>query len=235
MKKIAVMQPYIFPYIGYFQLMNEVDTFVAYDNIQFTKKGWIHRNRILVNGKDQYITIPLRKDSEYLNINERFLSDDIEKEKIKIINRIKGAYSKATYFKDVFPLIESILNYQDRNLFNFVFNSLKVFKSYLNINCNLIISSDLGFNIEEYLGQDKVIEICKHLDARTYINPIGGEELYTPEDFLEENIELKFLNPIPLNYKQFDNEFIPLLSIIDVMMFNSKEETINLLNHYEYK
>src|SRR4030042_5533275 len=96
--KIAIMQPYFLPYIGYFQLMNAVDEFVIYDNIEFSKKGWINRNRILVNGKDSYITIPLKKDSDYLDVRDRYLAETWSSEKIKMLKRIIGSYRKAPRF-----------------------------------------------------------------------------------------------------------------------------------------
>ena len=110
------MQPYFFPYIGYFQLINCVDKFVVYDNIEYTKKGWINRNRILQNSKDSYISIPLKKDSDFIHICERKITDSWPKERMKILNRIHNSYRKAPHFSAVEPLIENILNYQTHNL-----------------------------------------------------------------------------------------------------------------------
>ena len=106
--KLAIMQPYLFHYIGYFQLIHEVDEFVIYDNIEFTKKGWINRNRLLVNGKDSYITVPLKNDSDYLNVSERFLAGNWASEKKKILNRIFESYKKTENFETVFPIIKNI-------------------------------------------------------------------------------------------------------------------------------
>ena len=92
--RIAIMQPYLFPYIGYFQLMNAVDEFVIYDNIEFTKKGWINRNRILVNGRDSFITVPLKKDSDYLDVRDRYLADSWPSERVTILYRIKQSYRR---------------------------------------------------------------------------------------------------------------------------------------------
>ena len=118
--KLAIMQPYFFPYIGYFQLINSVDKFIIYDNIQYTKKGWINRNRILVNKKDQLITLPVRKDSDYLNIVERELSESWGKDKNKMLNVIKSSYNKAPYFQETFELISKYLNDSEVNLFKFI-------------------------------------------------------------------------------------------------------------------
>ena len=111
--KLGIMQPYFFPYIGYFQLINSVDTFVIYDNIQFTKKGWIHRNRFLQNGKDTMFTLPIKKDSDYLDIDQRFLSENFGPECDKLLRKIEGAYKKAPYFNDVFPIVKSIFTFNE--------------------------------------------------------------------------------------------------------------------------
>jgi hypothetical protein len=220
--KVAIMQPYLFPYIGYFQLINAVDEFIIYDNIQFTKKGWINRNRILVNGTDAYITLPLKKDSDYLNIKDRFLSDEWPNERKKTLNRIIESYRKAPQFNFVYPIIESILMYEEKNLFKFILNSLQEINQYLDIKTPLIISSSVPIN-HDLKAENKVIELCKARKATTYINPIGGVELYSKEDFKSEGLELQFLKANNITYPQFKNDFVPFLSIIDVIMFNPKE------------
>lgn len=227
---IAIMQPYLFPYIGYFQLMNAVDEFIVYDNIQFTKKGWINRNRILVNGADAYITLPLKKDSDYLDIKDRYLSDDWNSESKKMLNRITESYRKAPYFESVFPLIEKSLLFGDKQLFNFIFNSLNLTKDFLEIKTSFVISSTIPID-HNLKSTEKVIALCKHQNATTYINPIGGVELYSKEEFKNKGLELKFIKANNIIYPQFKNEFIPYLSIIDIMMFNSKEDIKNHLNN----
>jgi len=137
--KLAIMQPYFLPYIGYWQLINAVDKFVIYDNIQYTKSGWIRRNRILLNGKDFMISLPVKKDSDFLDIKDRYLSDNFLNEKNKIKNQITAAYRKAPYFKLVMPIIERILDNEEKNLFLYLYNSILLVKEYLNINTELII------------------------------------------------------------------------------------------------
>lgn len=220
--KIAIMQPYLFPYIGYFQLLNAVDEFVIYDNIQFSKKGWINRNRILVNGGDDYITLPLKKGSDYLNVCERHLSDNWPAERKKILNRIFECYRKAPQLDMVFPLVEKAFLYEETNLFTFVSYSLTLVNSYLDIKTPLVVSSTIPID-HSLKGEQKVIEICKARKADAYINPIGGVELYNKEMFKQENINLQFLKADNITYPQFKNDFVPFLSIIDVMMFNPKE------------
>ena len=137
--KLAIMQPYFFPYIGYFQLMNAVEEFVIYDNIEFTKKGWINRNRILVKGKDSYITLPLKKDSDYLDVRDRYLSEIWSNEKRKILNRLTTSYKKSAYFDLVFHILERCLSFEEQNLFKFILNSLDQIKKYLEIETSIFI------------------------------------------------------------------------------------------------
>jgi hypothetical protein len=229
--KVAIMQPYFFPYIGYFQLINSVDKFIIYDNIQYTKKGWINRNRILVNKKDQLITLPIKKDSDYLNVVERELSKSWEIDKNKMLNVIKSSYNKAPYFQDIFELISKCLNNPETNLFKFIYDSIISINNYLEIKTPIIISSTIDAD-HTLKSQDKVLSLCKKQNADIYINSIGGVELYDKEIFRKNNIELNFIKSNPIQYKQFNNEFISWLSIIDVMMFNSKQQIKEYLNNY---
>lgn len=225
------MQPYFFPYIGYFQLINSVDEFIIYDNIQYTKKGWINRNRILVNGKDQLITLPIKKDSDYLNVIERELSESWDKDKNKILNTIKSSYSKAPYFKEIFELISQCLNISERNLFRFIYGNIILINNYLDIKTPIVISSTVNID-HDLKSQDKVLVLCKSRNATQYINSIGGVELYNKEIFSQQGIKLNFIKSNPIQYKQFHSIFIPWLSIIDVLMFNSKEKVKEYLNNY---
>ena len=225
----GIMQPYFLPYIGYFQLINAVDKFVIYDNIEYTKKGWINRNRILMNDQDFLISLPLKKDSDYKMVCERELSS-VYKPK-KMLGQIKSSYLKAPYFKDVICLLESILHNGETNLFYYILNSVKAINNYLGISTEIVVSSTL--NIDHQLkSEEKVLAICKALSADTYYNAIGGMELYSKERFCSSGIDLKFLSCDPIHYQQFDNAFVPYLSIIDVLMFNSKEEVDVLLKKY---
>lgn len=232
--KLAIMQPYFCPYIGYFQLMNAVDKFVVYDNIQYTKKGWINRNRILTNGKDQVITLPLKKDSDYLNVNQRFLSDDFDGEKKKLLNKIRGSYLRAPNFSTVFPLIETLVNCEEKNLFDYIYFSIRSLKDFLNISTELIRSSTLEIDIEQYKSEEKVLAISESLGASTYINPIGGLALYNRGCFEKKGVELLFIKSNDIAYAQFNHDFVPWLSIIDVLMFNSAEKVVSFLNEFEY-
>lgn len=228
--KVGIMQPYFLPYIGYFQLLNAVDKYVIYDNIQYTKKGWINRNRILQNGKDILISIPLEKDSDYLDVRDRFITEGFDRK--KLLNQIKESYRKAPYWDAVMPLIDDIINYYDKNLFRFIFNSVERICRYLDIDTDIIISSALDID-HSLKGQGKVIAICKKIGATDYYNAIGGQELYNGDDFKKENINLHFLSTNTIEYKQLGNEFVPWLSILDVMMFNSVDKIKDMLNNYK--
>lgn len=221
------MQPYFLPYIGYFQLIAAVDLFIIYDNVKYTKKGWINRNRILKNGKDVIFSLPLKSNSDCLDVYERVLAADYNRE--KLLNQLKGAYHRAPYFKQVFPLIEQIVQFKDENLFRYILNSIVKICEYLKITTRILISSEIAID-HELKGQDKVLALCKASGASTYLNAIGGMELYSKGTFLENGIELKFIRSIPFEYPQFANEFVPWLSIIDVMMFNAPEKIIEKVN-----
>ncbi|MEO7311360.1 MAG: WbqC family protein [Chitinophagaceae bacterium] len=231
--KVAIMQPYFFPYIGYFQLINAVDEFVVYDNIKYTKKGWINRNRILHNGKDEYVTLSLKNDSDYLNVVNRELSSEWDKDRVKILNKIKSSYHKAPHFNEVYPLVENCLAYDDPNLFRFILNSLTETMKYFSIDTHIVISSTIDID-HSLKSDDKVIAICKALKADTYLNPIGGMELYHNEKFTAAGVKLQFIKTSSFEYQQFGNSFIPFLSIIDLMMFNEKNQLHSLLNN-EYQ
>jgi len=229
--KIGIMQPYFFPYIGYFQLMNAVDEFVVYDNIEFTKKGWINRNRILANGKDSFITLPLKNDSDYLDVRDRYLANGWNSERVKMLNRIKESYRKSKQFDSVYPVIEKCILFDEFNLFNFILNSLNPIREYLEIQTDLIISSSIPVDYA-LKAEKKVIAICKARNANAYVNPIGGIQLYKKDEFKNQGINLHFLKTNDFEYKQFNDEFVPWLSIIDVMMFNAKEKIKEYLNSF---
>lgn len=221
------MQPYLFPYIGYYQLVNAVDTFVIYDDVNFIKQGWINRNRLLLNGSVHIFTVSLRGASSFKKINEIEIVDHSD----KIIATIQQAYRKAPYFDDVFPILINALQFKELNLAKYLIYSLKTVISYLGINTTIIVSSEVEKN-DLLKGEEKVIEICKRLKASTYINSSGGKSLYTKEKFKENGLDLNFIIPQPIVYSQFRNQFIPSLSIIDLMMFNSKIEISEILKNF---
>lgn len=231
MKKIAIMQPYFLPYIGYFQLINVVDEFIIYDDVNFINKGWINRNNILVNNKASLFTIPLREASQNKLINEIEIIQD-GKWQNKLVKTIEQSYKKAPNFVDFFPIISEIINYSENNISKYIYNSLINICKYLEIN-TLILQSSAIFENENLKAQTRIIDICKQKQASQYINPIGGVELYQKNDFETENIKLNFLKTYPIQYQQFNNDFTPYLSIIDLIMFNEKSKINSLLNEFE--
>jgi hypothetical protein len=219
--KLAIMQPYFFPYIGYFQLIAAVDVFILYDNIKYTKKGWINRNRMLQNGKDVMFSLPLKSDSDYLDVCQRELSTEFNRN--KLLNQFKGAYQRAPYFEQTFPLIEEIVHHENSNLFQFLRDAIVKTCAHLVITTEIRNSS--GIAIDHTLkNQQKVLALCEAVGANTYVNAIGGMELYSKETFRNKCVDLKFIQSNPFEYHQLGDAFVPWLSIIDVLMFNPIEK-----------
>lgn len=225
---IGVMQPYLFPYLGYYQLVNHCDKFVFYDDVNFITRGYINRNNILSQGKAKRFTIPVIKASQNVNINELYFSNDVK----KILVTLKHSYQKAPFFADVFPIIESILLSENRNVAEITSLSIiKVF-DYLGVKKDVYYSSELSYNREEGAA-DKLISICENFDATKYCNSLGGQSLYSKAYFIEKGVELSFIDMTEIKYLQGKNDFVNNLSIIDVLMWNSKEKVISLLSRYE--
>jgi hypothetical protein len=223
------MQPYFFPYIGYFQLVNAVDKFVFYDDVNFIKNGWINRNRILLNNQAKYLTVHLHGASSNKLIHEVGFTDNGDKLKKTIVQ----AYRKAPQFSEVWPLIDIVLDYNTE-----IISELAAF-TIIKICEYLRISNSFEFSRQKYSDtitlrkEERLIEICKRNNSTEYINPIGGTELYEKAEFANHCINLHFLKTNPIQYRQFSEVFIPNLSIIDVMMFNSIEQIHEMLNKFE--
>lgn len=231
MKTIAVMQPYFLPYLGYWQLIRSVDEFVVYDNIEFTKKGWFNRNRILEAGHDRLFTIPIKKDSDYLPVDQRHLADDSNKEIERILRIIEMTYKKAPYFAVAYPIIVECFRFEERNLFGYIHHSLDCICTYLQIETKLVLSSHVSAD-HSLKGAKKVQAICQSEDASTYINSIGGQKLYDKAEFTEHGIDLQFIQSNLKPYHQFGDSFVPGLSIIDIMMFNDVSTIQGMLTEY---
>jgi hypothetical protein len=228
--KVGIMQPYLFPYIGYFQLINAVDKFVILDDVSFIMRGWINRNRILVNGTEYLFTIPIKKASQNKLIFECEIADGNGRE--KILKTIEYSYNKAPHYTECFRVLASIFSNGEINLSNWLTFQIKEICNYLNIKTE-IVESSRSYNNRHLQAQAKIIDICIQEGATSYYNAIGGKGIYDPDDFRKSNIELHFLNSIPEKYNQFNYEFVPFLSIIDVIMFNNVNEIQNQLNKHE--
>jgi hypothetical protein len=230
-KKIGMMQPYLFPYLGYFQLIDSVDLFVLSDDLQYINKGWINRNTILINGEARYFGFPLKKASHLAKINERRFSDDFPYQMEKLLKRIVHAYARAPYFGTTYPVLEQIISFPETNLAKYAEHSVRRMCSHLGIATGILISSELQVN-GNLDAQERVIETVKKLNGDTYINPIGGVELYNFEYFRRNGITLKFHRMHDVRYRQLGGGFIPSLSIIDVLMFNNIRTVTSLLASY---
>lgn len=229
--KLGIMQPYFFPYIGYWQLINATDKYVIYDDVNFIKGGWINRNRILMNGQGKMINLQMHGASSNKLINEIEVSGDAKHNK-KLLKTIESCYKKAPYFSKALPVIENIIAQEEKNMARFLEYSIRQICKYLLIDTDLYVSSSINKN-NDLKSQDKIIEICNILGADEYFNAIGGQELYSYEDFAYHGIKLKFLKTGKVEYQQFNKQFVPNLSIIDVMMFNSPVDIKEMLEHYE--
>lgn len=227
--KLAIMQPYVFPYIGYFQLINEVDTFVFYEDVNFIKKGWINRNRILVNDSPHQFTIPCKGVSQNSLICDTQLAFS-DKDKKKLLKTIESTYKKAPYFEEAFQLINGVIMKDYKLIHELAEESIMAFCRFISIRVNFKSSRDyMNNNLNK---ADRLIDICKIEKSDRYINAEGGKELYSKEVFAKEGIELLFLQTKDVSYKQFNEYYIPNLSIMDVMMFNDKSSIRNLLKQY---
>ncbi len=220
------MQPYLLPYIGYFQLIAAVDQFVIYDTVKYTKKGWINRNRLQRDGEVFVFTLPIEKDSDSLDIHERRVATSFSPD--QLYRQIAQAYRRAPQFDETIHLVEAVLRCEADNLFDHLRHALVQTCTHLGIDTPIRIASEIeGETVLR--RQDRVLDICQRLGASTYINPIGGTALYEPAAFMQHGIALRFLRARPFAYPQFGHPFVPWLSIVDVMMFNPRSILSTLL------
>ena len=229
--KLAIMQPYFFPYIGYFQLINAVDKFVIYDDVNFIVRGWINRNNILLNGKKHKFTLPLKNASQNRIIKDIKI-DYSQNWQNKLIKTLIRAYKKAHFYNIIIPIINKILDQKVESLSELACLSIQEVCLYLGIQTNIIPTSSIYSNCE-LSGQDRIIDICRRENAEIYINAIGGVSLYSRDKFQQEGIRLSFIQMKPIAYQQNNEVFIPNLSIIDVMMFNSVDDIRLMLDNFE--
>ena len=230
--KIAIMQPYVFPYLGYFQLLQAVDTFVFYDDVNFIKRGWINRNRILINGKDKLITFPCQGASQNKLINEVGV-DTSDKAFRKLLKSFSMAYANAPYYPTVYPLIEQVLSAKYDSIAELAAASVATIAEHLGLDKVFQYSAQTYPNSQGLPKADRLIHIAKQAGYSHYVNAIGGQAIYEKAYFRSKGVSLYFLAPQLPPYPQFDNEFVPGLSIIDVLMFNSTAQALKMLNAYQ--
>jgi len=233
MSSVAIMQPYFLPYIGYFQLISAVDKFIIFDDVSYIKRGWINRNRILLAGQSHMVTLPLNNASQNKAICELSLvSAPLWRR--KLLRKVEEAYSKAPHRQEVCVLLESILQFGSDDLSAFLVNSIILVNRSIGISTPLVHSSRVYEN-SQLKGESRIIDICLIENATDYLNPIGGTSLYEKHVFAEKQISLKFLDSAPREYKQYGNDHVPWLSILDVMMFNGFEGTHKMLGEFRLK
>ncbi len=225
------MQPYLFPYLGYFQLMDYADKFFLLDNVNFIKRGWINRNNILLNQKPYRFTLPLHEVSQHKKVNEISIAAD-QKWKKNFMETLRVAYQHAPFYKERIDLIHGIIYYDDDRISAFIYHSLESIAGYIGIKTDIIVVSPVEER-EGMKGQDRIINICEKERATEYINLPGGKSLYETDAFLPHNIRLSFIEPHLTPYpQQQKGEFLAGLSIIDVLMNNSTESIQQMISDY---
>lgn len=231
--RIAIMQPYIFPYIGYFNLIRSSNYFVFYDDVNYIKKGWINRNKVLINGEENIFTIPVKKASQNKLINEIFITDE-QKELDKILKTIETTYKNAPFFDDVFPLIREIFEYPSKTISELAIRSIDACCKYMEIPFKWVKSSD-KFNSSKGMPRaDRLIQITKDAGYSHYINS-GPTELYNKDYFKSKGIHLHWCSAKNPEYPQSSNqkEFVSHLSIIDAMMNCPKDQLRKMVDYYD--
>lgn len=228
---VAIMQPYFFPYLGYFQLVQAVDDFVFYDDVMFIKKGWINRNQILMQQKAFLFTIPLEKQSQNKSIRESTIAWGPEFPN-KWLQQLQSTYKKAPQFIPVMELIESVLQDKPTSIADLAATSVIKTWQYVGLEKRFHFSSQLGVS-KDLERAERLMAITRHLGSNQYINAKNGQELYQKEYFAEQGFQLNFLNQsLPAYFQGGQNDFVPGLSMIDVLMWNSKEDIKNMLSTY---
>lgn len=249
---LAGMQPYFMPYLGYWQLINAVDKIIIYGYLNFIKGGWVNRNRIIQkNGEINYITVPLRKQSPSLLISEVQIDNSVNWSE-RMLKTIMINYKKAPYFDQIYPLIEKVLSKRYDTLMSINAESICGIAEFLEIDTIIDCDNERFVELEEKLARidtdyslfpylektrpekmvARMLEQCRMENSQHLINALGGMELYDKKEFEQYGIKLEFIKMNDISYPQFNHDFVPNLSIIDVMMHNGKEGTKKLLNEY---
>ena len=233
--KLAIMQPYFFPYVGYFDLINNVDKWIVYDTVQYIQHGWINRNRILhPNSGWQYITVPLNKksfaDSYRTAIKDIEISDNTDWIS-KIIRQLDHYRKKSPYYHETIDLIEECLNSESQFISTLDVMTLDKVCGRLNIRFDHEYFSEMDIELDPQLpAQQKVIRICQELGVTEYVNLSGGKELYDGEEFDRNDIKLVFRSIPDFEYACKGYEYIPKLSIIDLLMWNEPKKIKDFLD-----
>ncbi len=232
MKSLAVMQPYFFPYLGYFQLIDSVDKFVCFDDVNYIKKGWINRNQILVNGRAHIFTVPLVGASQNKKINELELSE-YSSWCFGFLKMVRLNYTRSSQFELVYPWLEDVLNRRYIGISDLNYNTTIEVLKFLGLDFQKVQASSMSYNNDCLIAQERILDICFQEKVGRYVNAIGGQGLYQKEVFSERNVHLTFLKSNTISYQQKSNIFVPNLSILDVLFNVPRHEVLLLLKNYE--
>lgn len=228
MKRVAIMQPYLFPYLGYFQLMNAVDLFVGFDDVQFIRRGWINRNAISLGGRAHRFTLPVLNNGQTQRIDESRVPDHRAWKK-KFLRTLGHAYKNAPYKDPVLEIVDQTFSGQAGFLMDALKRSLELVRLYLAIRTPMVFSSQ-HYKNRHKRGSDRVVDICRLEDASDYFNLPGGRCFYDKGIFQKSGIKLSFLEYRPMPYRQEAGQFIPSLSILDVVAFNAPHKIREMLS-----
>ena len=226
----GIMQPYFFPYLGYFQLIHAADVFVAYDEVQYMLGGWVNRNRVLSDHRPLWFTLPVARDAIERPISARRYADSDGRVRARLLRTLQN-YRRAPHFDAAMAVIEPLLANPEENVAAYNLHLLRALSAHLGIGTRILSASDLP-SFADLRGENRVIALCQALGADTYVNSIGGVSLYSREAFARAGIELKFLRSEAGPYPQFGREHVASLSIIDVLMFNDAASISRMLDQY---
>ncbi|MGK4360943.1 WbqC family protein [Ectopseudomonas chengduensis] len=224
---LAVMQPYLFPYLGYFQLAASADQFVFLDDVAYIKKGFINRNRILLGGQPYSFSIAVERASQNRRIDEHRFTGAFD----TFLAQVRHAYHRAPFFAEVFALVEAVCRAPELNVAVKNAASVQAVFDYLGVPLASRFASALPVTVAR--GEQRILDLCQHFGAHTYHNASGGQMLYDGQRFAARGVRLRFLRNRFAEYGQSGGAFVPGLSIIDVLMHNERERVCEMLLDFD--
>lgn len=222
--RLAIMQPYLFPYVGYFQLAAAVDRFVFLDDVQYIQRGWINRNRFPMDGEPRYFTVPVRHGGQHAMIKDVMVATEQHRMIRQTIKTVGQRYQRAPQFSRVFPIFEAVMRRREISIADMAIESVRSVYQYLDCGPAWVVSSARNYRNRQLSGQDRVIDICRQEGAILYVNPPNGRYLYSAQVFRENGVALRFLNPVIEPYPQGSEAFLAAMSILDLLMHLPREE-----------
>lgn len=248
--KVAIMQPYFFPYLGYFQAMHAVDKYILHDQLNYIKEGFIHRNRYLTTGGDvKFFNVAVQKKSSNALIADIRVADHVGW-RGKIKEQFKQNYRRAPFFEDVFPLVEKVVDADTDLLAEINAKSIAMVKGYLGLSCDLVPNAENYLDIEDNLraiyvkGVEgravvekktmRVLMVCQRENADIFVNATGGRDLYRPDQFRAYGVDLYFVQSDLIKYPQYGMKYFqPNLSILDALFNCSPEHVVDMVGRYQ--